>query len=164
MISLPVVDEVTWCLLLSKLHAHVSGQLGDPSGIRVRRGGQNPHAPAANIDEYEQVHIDQPVECPSFLGHKVALPERVGVDFEKFILGSLAAFGTGIEAMLLKDVLYCLAGDLAATEFFEFSQNASVPTLFRSPVSPPSRGCHPAFAVDPACARTYRPLASSPPR
>jgi hypothetical protein len=97
-----------------------------PLGRRVRGRGRDEHAARADMEPDEDEIVPPTGPGKHGLGEEIALPQRGGMDADEFGPSFLAAFATGIEAILAHHVDDELARDLVRSEHAQLAENARV--------------------------------------
>ena len=78
------------------------------------------------MEEDQHVQIHQPLRRPDWLGQKVALPERFGVDTDELSPCPAASIWCWSNALFLQDRLHGLPRDARDAELAKLAQNSGV--------------------------------------
>lgn len=123
-LGIHIMDEVgSRKTEFSQMAAEVTSLLSHPCIVGVGRETGDEDLPGAYIDEEEDEVIYKAMYGKDFFRDEITGPERVSMDFEELIPGSLAACRTGVEAVSKQDVVDGGTGDTAA-ELAEFAEDS----------------------------------------
>ena len=92
----------------------------------MNRRRRDPAPTCAQVNEDQEIQVHEPADRPHLLRREIALPKLIGVDLEKLIPSPLSSLGTGIETMLLQNVLDRLTRDLVDSQPPKLSQDPGI--------------------------------------